>query len=56
MAVRTISKAADQVITFHTALVPKFYVSYFYRFWNDMPEEEAIKCLREWEARRFKAT
>ncbi|PPD58857.1 phosphoribosyltransferase [Dehalogenimonas etheniformans] len=56
LAVRTISKMADNVITAHTALVPKFYVSYYYRFWNDMPEEEAIKCLREWEMRRFKAT
>ncbi len=54
MAIRTVSKAADRVITAHTALVPKFYVSYFYRFWNDMPEEEAIKCLHEWEVRRHK--
>jgi predicted phosphoribosyltransferase len=55
LAVRMVSKAADRVVTAHTALVPKFYVSYFYRFWNDMPEEEAIKCLHEWEVRRFKA-
>jgi predicted phosphoribosyltransferase len=54
MAVRKVERVADRVVTVRTALVPKFYVSYFYRFWNDMPDEEAIKCLREWEMRRFK--
>ncbi len=56
LAVRKLERVADRVVTVHTALVPKFYVSYFYRYWNDMPDEEAIKCLREWEVRRFKTT
>ena len=54
LAVRKVEKVADRVVTVHTALVPKFYVSYFYRLWNDLPDEEAVKCLREWEMRRYR--
>jgi len=54
LAVRKVEKVADRVVTVHTALVPKFYVSYFYRYWNDLSDDDALKCLREWEMRRFK--
>lgn len=54
MAVRKVEKIADRVITVHTALVPKFYVSYYYRYWHDMKDDDGLKCIREWEIRRYK--
>lgn len=54
MAVRTVEKIADRVVTVHTALVPKFYVSYYYRFWHEMKDDDGLKCVREWEIRRYK--
>ncbi|TFG46857.1 MAG: phosphoribosyl transferase [Dehalococcoidia bacterium] len=54
MAVRKVEKIADRVVTVHTALVPKFYVSYYYRYWHDMKDADGLKCVREWEIRRYK--
>lgn len=54
MAVRKVEKVADRIVTVETALVPKFYVSYYYRYWNTVSDDEGLKCLKEWEMRRFK--
>ncbi|MEN8614368.1 phosphoribosyltransferase family protein [Dehalogenimonas sp. THU2] len=54
MSVRKVEKVADRVVTVHTALVPKFYVSYFYRYWNELSDDDGLKCIKEWEIRRFK--
>jgi putative phosphoribosyl transferase len=54
LAVRKVEKVADRIVTVETALVPKFYVSYYYRFWNTVSDDEGLKCLKEWEMRRFK--
>ncbi|AKG53737.1 phosphoribosyl transferase domain protein [Dehalogenimonas sp. WBC-2] len=54
MAVRKVEKIADRVVTVHTALVPKFYVSYYYRYWHEMTDDDGLKCIREWEVRRYK--
>ena len=55
LAVRKVEKVADRVVTVTTALVPKFYVSYFYRYWNVVSDDDGLKCLKEWEMRRFKS-
>ncbi|MEL7562017.1 phosphoribosyltransferase family protein [Dehalogenimonas sp. 4OHTPN] len=54
MAVRKVEKVADRIVTVETALAPKFYVSYYYRYWNTVSDDEGLKCLKEWEMRRFK--
>ena len=54
MAVKQVEKTADRVVTVVTAFVPKFYVSDFYRYWHVLSDEEGLKCLREWQMRRFK--
>ncbi len=56
MAVKQVEKTADRVITVVTAFVPKFYVSDFYRYWHVLSDEEGLKCLKEWQMRRFKPT
>ncbi|MEE8194404.1 MAG: phosphoribosyltransferase family protein [Dehalococcoidales bacterium] len=55
-AVKQVEKTADRVVTVVTAFVPKFYVSDFYRYWHVLSDEEGLKCLREWQMRRFKPT
>lgn len=56
MAVKQVEKTADRVVTVVTAFVPKFYVSDFYRYWHVLSDEEGLKCLREWQMRRFRPT
>jgi len=54
LAARKVEKVTDRVVTVHTALVPKFYVSYYYRYWNTVSDDDGLKCLKEWEMRRHK--
>ncbi len=56
IAVKQVEKTADRVVTVVTAFVPKFYVSDFYRYWHVLSDDEGLKCLREWQMRRFKPT
>lgn len=56
MAVKQLEKTVDRVVTVVTAFVPKFYVSDFYRYWHVLSDEEGLKCLREWQMRRFRPT
>lgn len=54
-AVKTVEKTADAVVTVHTAFVPKFYVSDYYRYWNVLTDDEALACLRDFQMRRYQA-
>ncbi len=54
-AVREVEKTADRVITVVTALVPKFYVSDFYRYWNVLSDDEGVKCYQDWKMRRYQS-
>jgi len=53
MAVSQLEKVADRVVTGTTGYVPRFYVSDFYHYWHVLSDDEGLKCLREWRARRF---
>ena len=52
-AVKQLEKVADRVVTCATGYMPKFYVSDFYRYWHVLSDDEGLKCLKEWRARRF---
>lgn len=54
MAVRTVSKVADRVVTCFTGYMPKFYVSDFYRYWFDLTDEEVLRYMREWRERKYR--
>ncbi len=54
-AVKTVEKTADAVVTVHTAFVPKFYVSDYYRYWNILTDDEALACLKDFQMRRYQA-
>jgi len=52
-AVRLVDKVADKIVTCYTATSGKFYVQDSYRYWHVLKDEEGLKCLKEWQHRRF---
>ena len=48
---RQIEKVTDRVVTYATGVMLKFYLSDFYRHWNDISDEEVIRYLRQWRGR-----
>ena len=52
-AVKLLSKVADRVVTGVTSYAPKFYVSDYYRYWHVLSDEEGLKCLKEWQIRKY---
>ena len=50
-AVSKVEKLGVRVITVHTACMPKFYVSDFYRYWDVLTDEQGVKCFKDWQAR-----
>jgi putative phosphoribosyl transferase len=50
-AVRLVEKAANRVITIETSQAPKFYIADYYRYWNDLSDDEGVRCFKDWQAR-----
>ncbi len=48
---RQIEKVADRVVAYATGVMLKFYLSDFYRHWNDISDDEVIRHLRQWRVR-----
>ncbi len=55
-AEKLVSKVADRVVTGVTSYAPKFYVSDYYRYWHVLSDEEGLKCLKEWQVRKYSPT
>jgi len=53
MAVKQVEKVADKVVTCVTGFMPKFYVSDFYRYWQDLSDDDVIRYLNQWRMRQF---
>jgi putative phosphoribosyl transferase len=51
-AVKQVAKAANTVITVETAHVPKFYIADYFRYWNELSDEEGVRCFKEWQVRQ----
>jgi putative phosphoribosyl transferase len=47
-----IRKVADKVVTCVIGNEAEFYVSDYYRYWQDITDAEVLNCLREWRVRR----
>ena len=54
IAMQRIEKVADKVITCSIGYMPKFYVADFYRYWNDISDEDVVRYLREWRLEKFR--
>lgn len=51
-AVKQVEKVANRVITVETVHVPKFYIADYFRYWNELSDEEGVRCFKDWQARR----
>ncbi|MFC1966391.1 phosphoribosyltransferase [Chloroflexota bacterium] len=54
-ALEQVGKVADRVVALAKGTKPKFYIADFYRYWQDLSDEEVLKCLSEWRMRHFRA-
>jgi predicted phosphoribosyltransferase len=54
VALEEVAKSADKVVTVITSNADKFYLADFYRYWNDLSDKDALKCLEDWQAHRFR--
>ena len=50
--VNEVRKVADRVVTCAVGTEPVFYVSDYYRYWQDITDSEVLNCLREWRLRK----
>jgi predicted phosphoribosyltransferase len=50
--VNDINTVADRVVTCVTGKEQVFYVSDYYRYWQDISDMEVLDCLKEWRMRR----
>jgi putative phosphoribosyl transferase len=51
VAVAKVEKLPVRVITVETAFMPKFYVSDFYRYWDELSDEDGVRCFKDWQVR-----
>jgi predicted phosphoribosyltransferase len=54
-AVAEVAKAANKVVTVETAHVTKFYIADYFRYWNDLSDEDGLRCFKDWQARRHES-
>jgi len=52
-AVKKLKKVADKVVACVVGVMPKFYISDYYRYWHELTDDEVVQCLKEWRVRRF---
>jgi len=50
--VNEVRKVADRVVTCAIGSETVFYVSDYYRYWQDITDSEVLSCLKEWRLRR----
>ncbi len=55
IALEKVEKVASKVVTVAKGTSPKFYIADFYRYWHDLSDDEVIRCLKEWQLRRFES-
>jgi len=51
-AVKLLEKTADKVVSVVTDFTPSFYVSKYYHFWHNMEDDETMRCIEEFHAKR----
>jgi len=44
---------ADSVVSCAVGKEKKFYLSDYYRYWQDITDAEVLHCLKEWRMRRY---
>lgn len=52
-ALRKVENVADRVVTCAVGEGPKFYIADFYRQWYDVNDDEVMRYLEKWQAKKF---
>lgn len=52
-ALKKVESVADKVITCAVGEGPKFFIADFYRQWYDVNDDEVMRYLDKWQARKF---
>lgn len=53
-AVSHVERVTDKLVTCITSSAPEFYLADFYQVWHDLTDDEAMRCIQEWQLRRFR--
>ena len=54
LALEQVEKIVDKVVTCATGFMLKFSVTDFYRDWNEVSDNEVIRCFNQWRMRRLR--
>ena len=54
LAVKQVERVADKVVVGAVGYMPRFAVADFYRHWYDLSDDEVIRYLKQWRARRLR--
>jgi putative phosphoribosyl transferase len=52
--VNEVRQIADSVVTCAVGQEKAFYLSDYYRYWQDITDTEVLHCLKEWRMRRYR--
>jgi putative phosphoribosyl transferase len=51
--INELREVADSVVTCAVGKEKDFYLSDYYRYWQDITDAEVLHCLKEWRVRRY---
>ena len=51
--INEVRQIADSVVSCAVGKEKKFYLSDYYRYWQDITDAEVLHCLKEWRMRRY---
>ena len=54
-ALRQVQKIADKVVTCAKVIAPRFHAADYYRYWNDLSDNDVVRYLDQWRVQQFQA-
>jgi predicted phosphoribosyltransferase len=54
-AIKQVEKVADRVITHARALMPRFHIADYYRYWHDLSDKDVVHYLNQWRTQQFRS-
>jgi putative phosphoribosyl transferase len=54
-ALKQVEKVADKVVTCAKVLAPRFHAADYYRYLNDLSDDDVVRYLNQWRAQQFRS-
>lgn len=54
-ALKQVEKIADKVVTCAKVIAPRFHAADYYRYWNDLSDNDVVRYLDQWRVQQFQA-